>query len=250
MSRCRGSTHFDASNNHCFHWSLLQHQICWIIELFWGPSGPFRQSGRAGSRASLHTDKCLKLISKSCYRRLRRLLSHQTDSFLIETLLNPLCIKASDDVADITTSAIDAGFSGCSWGPNCVLHFFIYFGVLWTLMNPLLLRVNLSISSPEKRCKINPILPMQLPFFFSFFFGQLDSKSVLSQRSINLPNRRSHSSRTKTRRYQTNWAKGLSLNPVCALCPVVVWGALTVWSPWRLLARQRLLPVSLSFITA
>lgn len=64
--------------------------------------------------------------------------------------------------------------------------------------------MNLGFPSKEKHCKGNSQqIPQSSFFFFLFFciFGQLNSKSVLSQRSINLPTRRSHSSRTKTRSY-------------------------------------------------
>lgn len=65
------------------------------------------------------------------------------------------------------------------------------------------LHVNLSFPSPEKHCKLNPQQIPQSSFFFflSLFFGQLNSKSELSQQSINLPTRWSPSSRTKTHSY-------------------------------------------------
>lgn len=119
----------------------------------------------------------------------------------------------------------------------------ICFGVLWTLMNLLLLHVKLSFTSPEKHCKINQILPKA-----ASIFGQLNSKSVLSQRSRNLPNRRSHSSRTKTHSYAYIKQTGPGLVSACMLRRVVARRALTVRSPWWLSARQRLLPVSLSSV--
>lgn len=81
--------------------------------------------------------------------------------------------------------------------PEAVTVHCTFFYLLWRLvMNLLLLHQKLSFTSPEKHCKINQIFPKA-----ASIFGQLNSKSVLSQRSINLPNRRSHSSRTKTHSY-------------------------------------------------
>lgn len=157
-------------------------------------------------------------------------------------------MKASVDVLRHTYQIwLPSEMAGCLAAPEAVIvrstFFKICFGVLWTLMNLLLLHAKLSFTSPEKHCKINQILPKA-----ASIFGQLNSKSVLSQRSINLPNRRSHSSRTKTHSYAYIKQTGPGLVSACILRRVVAPPALTVRSPWWLLARQRLLPVSLSSV--
>lgn len=85
-------------------------------------------------------------------------------------------------------------------GETCALHFS---HLLWLLVNAYELtsrESELSFPRETLQTKSSADSPKQL-LLLSLFFGQLNSKSELSQRSINLPTRWSPSSRTKTHSY-------------------------------------------------
>lgn len=143
------------------------------------PSMSFPRRGQAASRASLHTDKCLKPTSTSCYKRVRRLLIRHILPFpyinSAESIIHSSrCWCSLAQVSNIMTPTTEGvlGFSGCTWRFNrwdlCAPFFFIYFGCSSALVN--FLPVNLSSPSPEKHCKLNPQQILQHSFFIFVFF--------------------------------------------------------------------------------